>query len=161
MKTHKTRRGTLRTALEDLGPLVKSLRQLERDLSVIDLQIESIPRDCEGPRPLLDKCQRAADVRFKRLVGKAAFGEWMSAADVRRILSAIESLAEASGAKLDTARLPLNAIAWTSRENIYEGIAPGESREVAGSKYRLAVRLRLKPDGSLARPLPEIEAEEE
>lgn len=151
---------TLRQAVLDLAHMVKALVALESDLLGIDSNYEATPRDCEGPQALLDKCQQAADVRYRLVVGKAA-RNWTAPDDVRRILSAIESLAEASGAAVDTARRTPTAPTWTQRDEIYEGIESSEPKERAGSKYRLAVKVALRPDGSLARPLPRLKDDED
>lgn len=173
MRTRRTakirRAATLKAAVEALAPVVKDLRKLEHDLSGIDRQLGGIPWDSEGPEELLDRCQRAADVRFRQIVGRRfrfADREWVSASDVRDILKAIGVLAEFTGVGLDVVPVPNEAPIWTRADDVVDGIyydqiPKGASRNRAESKFRLVTKLQLNPDGSFRRLLLRRRTEDE
>ncbi len=148
----KTPTRNLRQAIEGLAPLVGALTVLEGQLDSLDRMFEGVPRDCEIPA-VLEQCQKAADRRFRQIVGKAV-EDRASHEDCRHILKCFETLAWRIGANLDTAAIPATAEVWTRDDGVdrgvyYDPIPDGGARQFAGAKYRLTTRVRLNPDGSL------------
>jgi uncharacterized protein (DUF2267 family) len=143
-------RVTLRRAVEAFAPIAKALRGLERDARGIGAQYAAIPHKHEGPEKMLDRCQAAVDRGFEQAVGTKLLPDRYAAPEViRDVLHAIERLADLSGAKIDTAELPLSVRVWTDDPNAYFSLGRDDpARERADSKFRLAERVRLNSDGS-------------